>query len=351
MTKTDFRERGIASALGFGVKGEAGLDSVGERPLSRVLTGTSTWIFLILIGLILAFSVLRFDQFASVPNFRNIAVDASVLLVLGVGATYVIITAGIDLSVGSVLVFAGVVSAKVMEAIGGDGWGLIVLGLAASLVAGLAWGALNGVLVAKARIPALIVTLGTLGMALGFALLITGGVDARGVPEKLAEIGTGTAFGEIPYLVIIAALVALAGGIVLAATRFGRHTYAVGSNPEAARRAGIGVDRHLIMVYSLAGTLAGLAGFLSLGRFSTTTIDGHGADNLQAIAAVVIGGTSLFGGIGTVAGTAVGVFIPAVLQNGLVIAGLQPFWQPIAIGMVLIFAVYLDQWRRAKYRT
>ncbi|MBA3261008.1 MAG: ABC transporter permease [Thermoleophilaceae bacterium] len=326
-------------------------DSAADRLLLRFVTGSSTWILLILIGLVLAFSLLRFDQFASVPNFRNIAVDASVLLVLGVGATYVIITAGIDLSVGSVLVFAGVVSAKLMEAIGGDGWGTIALGLAASLAAGLAWGFLNGVLVAKARIPPLIVTLGTLGMALGFALVITDGVDARGVPAKLAEVGTGNAFDEIPYLVIIAALVAVAGGIVLAATRFGRHTYAIGSNQEAARRAGVNVDRHLIRVYSLASTLAGFAGFLSLARFSTTTIDGHGADNLQAIAAVVIGGTSLFGGIGTIVGTAVGVFIPAVLQNGLVIVGLQPFWQPIAIGTVLIIAVYLDQWRRSKYRT
>ncbi|MGH2963644.1 MAG: ABC transporter permease [Microbacterium sp.] len=343
----DFRERRIASALGPKLKDE----TVGDRLRARLRTGSSTWIFLILIGLILAFSVQRPDQFASVPNLRNIAVDASVLLILGVGATYVIITAGIDLSVGSVLVFAGVVSAKAMEAIGGDGWGLIALGLAASLAGGFAWGALNGVLVAKARIPSLIVTLGTLGMALGFALVITDGVDARGVPEKLVDVGTGTAFGEIPYLVIIAALVALAGGIMLAATRFGRHTYAVGSNPEAARRAGVNVERHLIRVYSLAGTLAGLAGFMSLGRFSTTTIDGHGTDNLQAIAAVVIGGTSLFGGIGTIAGTAVGVFIPAVLQNGLVIVGLQPFWQPIAIGVVLIIAVYLDQWRRTKYRT
>jgi ribose transport system permease protein len=346
----DFGKSPIASALGSQEE-EPVPYRAGGGLLLRFLTGSSTWIFLILIGLILAFSMLRFDQFASVPNFRNIAVDASVLLVLAVGATYVILTAGIDLSVGSVLVFSGVVSAKLMEAIGGDGWGVIALGLAASLAAGLGWGAFNGVLVAKARIPALIATLGTLGMALGFAFLITDGIDARGVPSKLAEVGTGNAFGEVPYLVIIAALVALAGGIVLATSRFGRHTYAIGSNPEAARRAGVSVDRHLIKVYSLAGTLAGFAGFLSLARFSTTTIDGHGADNLQAIAAVVIGGTSLFGGIGTIAGTCVGVFIPAVMQNGLVIAGLQPFWQPIAIGMVLIIAVYLDQWRRSKYRT
>jgi ribose transport system permease protein len=146
--------------------------------------------------------------------------------------------------------------------------------------------------------------------------------------------------------VIIAFAVALLGGILLAATRFGRYTYAIGSNEEGARRAGVAVDRHLIKVYALAGTLAGLAGFLSLARFATTTLGGHSTDNLQAIAAVVIGGTSLFGGVGTMLGTVFGVFIPAVLQNGFVIVGLQPFWQQVAVGAVLIIAVYLDQLRR-----
>ena len=145
---------------------------------------------------------------------------------------------------------------------------------------------------------------------------------------------------------LIAFAVAIVFGIILAATRFGRYTYAVGSNEEAARRAGVTVDRHLIKVYALAGTLAGLAGFLSLARFSTTTIGGHATDNLRRIAAVVIGGTSLFGGIGTILGTVFGVFIPAVLQNGFVIVGVQPFWQHIAVGAVLIVAVYLDQLRR-----
>jgi ribose transport system permease protein len=275
-----------------------------------------------------------------------------VLLVVAVGSTFVIVTAGIDLSVGSVLVFSGVVSAKLMESVGGDSTGVILLGLSAALASGLAWGLFNGIVIAKLKVPALIVTLGTFGAALGFAQLITGGVDVREVPLPLVEsVGTGLLFGEIPYLVLIAGAVALVFGVVLAATRFGRHTYAIGSNEEAARRAGINVDRHLIEVYALAGMLAGLAGFLSLARFATTTIGGHSTDNLQAIAAVVIGGTSLFGGIGTVLGTVAGVFIPAVLENGFVILGVQPFWQEVAVGAVLILAVYLDQLRRrARYR-
>ena len=315
----------------------------------RLLTGSSSWIGLILVGLIVVFSVLSFENFVSASNARNIATDAAVLLVLAVGSTFVIITAGIDLSIGSVLVFSGVVSAKAMNGAGGNGWGVIVLGLAVALLCGLGWGVLNGFLIAKARVPALIVTLGTFGMALGFALLITGGVDEREVPFKLVDtIGTGRLFGQVPWLVVIAFAVAIVFGVILAKTRFGRHTYAIGSNEEAARRAGIGVDRHLVKVYALAGTLAGLAGFLSLARFATTTIGGHSTDNLQAIAAIVIGGTSLFGGIGTILGTVFGVFIPAVLQNGFVIVGVQPFWQQVAVGAVLILAVYLDQLRRRK---
>jgi len=313
----------------------------------RFVTGSSAPIGLILAGLILVFSLLEYENFVSVSNARNVTTDAAVLLVLAVGSTFVIITAGIDLSVGSVLVFAGVMAAKAMEAVGGNSVGTILVGLAAALGSGLAWGVLNGVLIAKAKIPALIVTLGTLGMALGAALLITGGVDQRDVPFKLVEtVGSGRLFGELPYLVLIAFAVALVFGVLLAATRFGRYTYAIGSNEEGARRAGVAVDRHLIKVYALAGTLSGLAGFLSLARFATTTLGGHSTDNLQAIAAIVIGGTSLFGGVGTMLGTVFGVFIPAVLQNGFVIVGLQPFWQQVAVGAVLIIAVYLDQLRR-----
>jgi ribose transport system permease protein len=313
----------------------------------RFASGPRSWIGLILAGLILVFSVLEYDSFVSASNARNVATDAAVLLVIATGMTYVIITSGIDLSVGAVLVFSGVISVKLMNAVGGDNWGTIILGLATALGAGLAWGVINGFLVAKARIPALIVTLGTLGMAMGASLLITGGVDERDVPFKLiTTIGTGRLFDQIPYLVIIAFAVALVFGIILAGTRFGRFTYAVGSNEEAARRAGINVDRHLIKVYALAGTLAGLAGFMSLARFSTTTIGGHDTDNLNAIAAVVIGGTSLFGGLGSVLGTVFGVFIPAVLQNGFVIVGVQVFWQQVAVGAVLVGAVYLDQLRR-----
>jgi ribose transport system permease protein len=317
----------------------------------RLIAGSSAWIGFILVALIAIFSILSFEEFFAVSNGRNIATDASVLLVLAVGLTFVIVTAGIDLSVGAVLVFSGVIAAKLMNELGGESVGVLLAGLAAALASGLAWGIFNGFLVAKAKIPSFIVTLGTLGMALGSALLITKGVDERNVPFRLIEtVGSGRLFDQIPWLVVIAAIVALVFGIILAQTRFGRYTYAIGSNMEGARRSGVNVDRHLIKIYALGGTLAGLAGYMSLARFGTTTISGHSTDNLNAIAAVVIGGTSLFGGVGTILGTVFGVFIPVVLQNGFVIVGIQPFWQQVAVGAVLVGAVYLDQIRRARYR-
>ncbi|MBQ0925320.1 ABC transporter permease [Saccharopolyspora endophytica] len=319
---------------------------------SRLAGSNTVWTGLVLVVLCALFSALRPDAFLTLFNVQNLLVQAAPLLMLAVGMTFVIITSGIDLSVGSVLVFAGVVSAMTMEALsGGDatsaGWGVIAIGLVAALIGGAAWGLLNGLLVAVARVPALIVTLGSFGAALGAAQLLTNGIDVRTVPATLrTTLGTGTSFGVVPNLVILAAIITLLAMWLLHTTAFGRYTYAIGSNSEAARRSGIKVTRHLIAVYTLTGVLAGLAGFMSLAYFGTTTISGHSNDNLNSIAAVVLGGTSLFGGIGTILGSVIGVFIPAVLDAGFVMAGVRPFWQPIAVGAVLVAAVYLDQRRR-----
>jgi ribose transport system permease protein len=326
----------------------------GERRTGwhGLLAATSTWIFLVLLVIIAIFSILNFEAFASVFNLRNIMIDASSLLIIAVGMTFVIVTGGIDLSVGSVLVFSQVVAALVMRQMGGDGLTAILGGLGSSLLSGVAWGLLNGVLIARTRIPALIVTLGTLGMAQGSALLLSGGINVRGVPRELVTtVGIGRLWDTIPYLVLIAAGITILAGVLLHLTRFGRYTYAIGSNAEASRRAGINVSLHLVKVYAMSGLLAGVAGYLQLARFTTTTIEGHGTANLQAIAAVVIGGTSLFGGTGAVFGTVVGVFIPAILRNGFIIIGVSPFWQQVAVGAVLILAVYVDQVkRRARQR-
>jgi len=323
-----------------------------QRTAAQRLAGASTfWIALVLVALCVLFSVLRPDAFPTLFTLQTLLIEASVLLVLAVGMTFVIITAGIDLSVGSVLVFSGVVAATFMESLsGGDasgaGVGVVLLGLVAALAGGGVWGLVNGLLVARARIPPLIVTLGSFGAALGAAQLITDGVDVRTVPRVLRDgLGFGQT-GQVPHMVALAAVVTLAGAWLLHTTRFGRRTFAVGSNAEAARRAGIPVRGHLVRVYTGVGLLSGLAGFMSLAYFGTTTISGHSTDNLNAIAAVVLGGTSLFGGVGTVFGTVIGVFIPAVLTKGFVIVGVQQFWQPVAISAVLVAAVWFDQVRR-----
>jgi ribose transport system permease protein len=281
-------------------------------------------------------------------NIRGIVQNTSILAVLGVGMTFVIITGGIDLSVGSVLVFSGVVADKAMAHVGGaQGWGSALVGLVVALAAGLAWGLLNGFFIAKAKVPPLIVTLGTLGAALGLAEVITAGVDLRDIPTVMVnDVGFGNIFWQIPWLAVIALIVVILGIVLLHRTRFGLHTYAIGSNPEAGRRSGLNVPRKLIAIYALSGFLAGLGGWLNLAFFQSTTISGQSTTNLSVIAGVVIGGTSLFGGYGSIFGSIVGLFIPATLQNGFVIVGIQPFWQQVVVGAVLIAAVYVDQQRR-----
>ena len=316
-------------------------------PLQIVLRTQALQILLVLLAIIIVFSIIAPDSFAQWSNFRLIIQNASILAVLAVGATYVIITSGIDLSVGSVLVFSGVVSALTMRALGGEGWVVATVGIIVAVLSGVCWGLLNGFLIAKAKIPPLIVTLGSLGMALGLAQILTGGVDIRDVPTVLTtSIGYGNVLGTIPVITVIALIVVVVGAVVLHFTRFGLYTFAVGSSEVAARRVGVKVDAQLIKVYTISGALAGLGGILSLSQFSTTAIAGQSQTNLNVIAAVVIGGTSLFGGVGTIFGTVVGLFIPAVLQNGFVITGVQPFWQQVAVGAVLITAVYVDQVRR-----
>jgi ribose transport system permease protein len=317
--------------------------------LARLLRRANVvWTLCVLLGLSAVFGTLSPDAFATPFNIRTIFINASIPLVLAVGMTFVIVTSGIDLSVGSVLVFSGVVAAKVMVAGGGAsaGWGTIALGTLAGVAAGTGWGTVNGILITKGHIPPLIATLGTLGISLGLAQVLTNGSDLNAPRLLNDDIGTYLVAGQVPVIALLAGAVAAVFGWLLAATRFGRHTYAVGSNAEAARRVGINVDRHLIRVYALSGALAGFAGVLNLAKFNSTTIASHTEDNLSAIAGAVLGGTSLFGGSGTIAGTVVGVLIPVVVQDGLIIVGVQQFWLFVAVGAVLIAAVFVDQLRR-----
>ena len=213
----------------------------------------------------------------------------------------------------------------------------------------LLWGAVNGVVITRMKLPPFIVTLGTYSMTFGFGDLLSGGTYL-GAPVPTSFTSN---FGNAKFLGIylplwLAVVVLLVAHVFFQYARFGRYTRAVGSNNEGSRRTGIGVDLHIVKVYTLAGLLAGLAGVLDLAIFTNTTSVSHLTDNLNAISAVVLGGTSLFGGVGSILMSAVGAFIPTVLQNGLVIMSVQPFWQEVAVGATIILAVYLDQLRRRR---
>jgi ribose transport system permease protein len=320
----------------------------GRQVLRRLGTANETWTMGALLILMVFFTVKAPGKFLTLTDLGFIATNSATLLVLAVGQTFVILTAGIDLSVGLVLVLSGVVAGEYYQHNGGAaaGLGTVWVGILIGLATGGAWGVMQGFLVAKAKVPPLIATLGGLGAAEGLSYLITGGADLRAVPAKLeSSIGFGT-LGGVRWMIILGFAIAIVFGLILAYTRFGRYTYAIGSNPEAARRAGISVDRHLIKIYGLQGLLAGAAGVMSLGYFETTGIASHSTDNLTVITAVVLGGASLFGGRGSMLGTVIGVFIPAMLATGLVIIGVNQFWQYVLIGAVLVAAVYLDQVRR-----
>src|ERR1700748_43578 len=212
-------------------------------------------IIIVLAVIVVVFAILKPSSFLTVFNIRGIVQNTAILAGLGVGMTFVIINGSIARSVGSVLVFSGVVADKAMAAIGGgQGWSSALIGALVAIGCGFAWGLLNGFLVARAKVPPLIVTLGTLGMALGLAEVITGGVDLRDVPTVMVnDIGFGNIVWQIPWLAVIAAVIVLLGIVLLHRTRFGLHTYAIGSNPEAGRRAGVNVPRHLVMIYALSG--------------------------------------------------------------------------------------------------
>jgi len=338
----------------------ADAEAVAEARPSRWRTLATTPILitlLFLLVLIASFSILAPGKFGTTSNLTLLAQNVSILTVVSIGTTFVIATAGIDLSIPSGIILGEVFAAQILSKISVSGGGTaidvpsedttatyILAALAAALVGGLLIGAINGVLVGYMRIPPMLATLGTLGGGLGVALLLRKGVNVA--TYALNPVANGHVIPGVTNLVVIALLVVVIGYIGLHYSVFGRHTLAIGSSEEAARRVGLKVERHLLKVYIVGGVANGFAGFLSLAYFSTTSVGGHTTDNLQAITAVALGGTSLFGGVATILGTLIGVWIPAVLQNGFIIIGVNPYWQMVAVGVVLILAVWVDQLRR-----
>jgi ribose transport system permease protein len=280
--------------------------------------------------------------FLTVSNLLNVTEQAAIIAIVAVGMTFVIITGGIDLSVGSVLAFAGVVMA---EALHRDV--PVPLALAVALGTGLLCGLVNGALITLGRLPPFIATLGMMSVARGTALMFTEGRPVSGFSGGFRSLATGELLG-LPVSVVIMVGVYVLAHVVLTRTKLGRYTYAIGGNEEAALLSGVNVRLYKAAVYGISGMLSGLAAVLLTARLNSAQPIAGMMYELDAIAATVIGGTSLLGGEGTVVGTLIGALIMAVLRNGLNILGVSSFVQQVVIGAVIITAVLIDMWLKRR---
>ena len=295
----------------------------------------------VLIILCIAFHYMTGARFFTAQNVSIVAQQASINTVLAAGMTFVILTGGIDLSVGSILA-ASAMAAATASLI--PDWGL--LGVPAGMLTGLFFGLLNGVLIAFLKLPPFIVTLGSLTAVRGIARLMGGDTTVFNPDLSFAFIGNDSLFGVIPWLAVIAIIVVLVSWFILRRTVLGMRIYAVGGNPAAARLSGIKVWAILLFVYCASGFLSGLGGVMSVARlFAANGLQLGQSYELDAIAAVILGGTSFVGGIGTIWGTLIGALIIAVLTNGLILLGVSDIWQFIIKGLVIIGAVMLDRFR------
>lgn len=305
----------------------------------------SSWMIWILLLLVVVFSVAA-PGFLSQQNFRSTTMYASDTLLLAVGETLVILTGGIDLSVGATLGLAGMVSSYAMQVLLGHGMPsleVMLVGIGAGLLVGLIMGTLNGFIITRLKVTPFIATLGTMGMATGLTFIITNGADVTNIPPMMNAIGSTYLGGWFPVPFLAAVGAAVLAHWFLKRTRFGMRTYAIGSNSEGTRVSGVDIQSHLLKIYILSGLIASVAGVLVVARLMTGSPLEGSNDELNAIAAVVIGGASLFGGRGRILGSFVGGLVIAVLVTGLVIAGVQPYWQQVAIGATIIVAVFIDQ--------
>ena len=293
-----------------------------------------------LLALVLALFIAT-PRFLTIPNLINIGVQAAVVAILAFGMTFVIVTAGIDLSVGSVAALGAMVSAFMFSDVGLPGWLTLLVGL----LVGLAAGAISGLGVAYGKLPAFIATLAMMSVARGLTLVVSDGTPIRTAPAVNALGGN---IGVLPVPILMMALAGVVCWFVLNRTVLGRSMYAIGGNTEAARLSGLPVRKVLVVVYALSGLFAGLAGMVLAGRLSSAQPQAGVSYELDAIAAVVIGGASLAGGSGRASGTLIGAILLAVIRNGLNILNVSSFWQQVVIGLVIALAVGFDVLRSKK---
>ena len=310
-------------------------------------------IVFVLILMVIGLSIAE-PAFLSRHNIFNVLTQSSIFGIMALGLTFVIISKGIDLSVGSVLAFSGVVAASLGQAATATGKYFpnlvempVIVPILAALVIGALCGGVSGALIAKTRIPAFISTLGMMTVARGFALIYTDGKPISTLIPSLTALG-GKLFGVIPIPVIIYFIMIIISAILLNKTRFGKNTYAIGGNITAAEISGVNVSKNLIGIYAYSGLLAGLAAVVFAGRVGSVHPGAATGYELTAIAATTIGGTSHSGGVGTIWGAFVGALVLAVMRNGLTLLGVDAYWQQVTEGAIIVVAVIIDMRKNAK---
>jgi ribose transport system permease protein len=329
--------------------------------IAQARGSSAFWIGLVVLGLLVTFGLVTpGNAFVKPTNLLNIGLNASQIMLLAVGMTFIIASGHLDLSVGYNLILSSVLAAKTMVALGGTTeqvaageypnlWLSLLAGSAVALLCGAGLGLANGMLVTRLRLNSFIVTLATAGIFYGIALILTSAANVPFLPNELQSyFGSNRLFGVLPLPLLVTLAICLVLWFVMRATRFGLRTLALGSSRESAMRAGISIDSHVVRLFVLQGLLVGVAAIIDLGRNASTNVVGHQTDNLQAISAVVLGGTSLFGGVASIGGTLLGSLVPVMMANGLVILNVQPFYQLVVVGIILLIAVYMDQRRRSR---
>jgi ribose transport system permease protein len=312
------------------------------NPISRLLRAREAGIAIVVIVIMVGLSIAS-PNFATADNLAIVARIIALNSIISMGMTLVILLGGIDLSVGSVVALASVVVGYVMVRMQMPIWVSVLAGLLTGALIGL----INGVLIVRTGVASFIITLGMMGLARGFALVITKGSTISGLPESYLALGQGY-WGLVPYPVIIMLVLAVIIHIMLSRTTFGRRIYFIGSNEEAAILSGINVNRVKIIVFSMCSTLAAVEAVIETARMSTAQPASGVGYELTAIGAVIIGGASMMGGEGTILGTILGATLLGLITNGLILLGVSAYWQQVFSGAIIILAVALDTWRRRR---
>lgn len=342
-------------------KGVSSIAQKEKSPIKNFFSSSLAFVIILELLIIAFFGILSpKGTFLSISNLFNIGLNASQMIILAVGLTFVISSGHMDLSVGMNLILSSIVAAKVFKMVAGTTdqitsseyphMGIaIVIAIISAILVGMLGGMLNAFIITKLKLPPFIATMASMYIFQGIAMVICNGAQEKNLPRVFQTyFGHAKLFGYIPYQVIAAVLIGVALHLIMTYTRFGLHVKSIGSNRESSRRAGISVTKTTFKIFMLMGALAGVAGCFDIARFATTNPSGHQTDGMMAIMAVVMGGTSMKGGIASVLGGVLAALIPVSLQIGMVVLGINSFYQLVVTGIFLIIAVYVDYIRNMR---